>query len=99
LQPALFPIHPKQETKSCCKKGDKKGGCGKEGKDCCSSDQCNPFFSQCPLCAANALVMTKYTVPERVEHWYPREKFMVTHDNVISNYIADIPHPPQAGLA
>ena len=82
---------------SCCAKG-KKGshkGCTEKKDGCCDDRQCNPFFSQCPICAANAVVVKKYILPHDKPVLFTNPEFFLKNDQVISHYQADILRPPQ----
>jgi hypothetical protein len=96
LQPSLLPVkQQKGKVMSCCaKKANKKAGCEK-GKGCCNgNDQCNPFYSQCPLCAAVAIPVAGIALPEQPIEFYTPVKYSVRHQSLHSNYIADLLRPP-----
>jgi hypothetical protein len=96
VQPALLPLHDKQEKKmSCCMKGKQAKNCRSSKDGCCDDNQCNPFFSQCPLCAANAVAPPVAYSYESAPEFYAPLKYFLKNDHVISHYQADILHPPQ----
>lgn len=98
IQPSLFPLRTvTAKDMSCCAKKDKAHkDCPSKNNGCCGGDQCNPFFSSCPICAANALTVKKYTVPQNRPLFYTRREYFSKNDQLISQYQADILHPPQA---
>ena len=98
VQPALFPLHTnKDKVMSCCKKdtGKSHKGCSGKGDGCCGDNQCNPFFSQCPICAANAVTVKGYLVAPNDLAFYTDPVFFSKDNNLIGKYNADILHPPQ----
>jgi len=97
IQPVLFPLHSKGETMACCKTKDKKQqkGCKDCGNEDCNDNQCNPFFSQCPVCAANAVPVKKCMLNTSQPLFFTSAKFFSKDDAIISQYPADILHPPQ----
>jgi len=96
LQPALFPIKVKEEkVKSCCIKKDKKAPkeCSEDG--CCDKSMCNPFFTLCPLCAANGITVKKIVVSYNQSAYFIRQIFFSKDSHLIGQYEADILRPPQ----
>ncbi len=86
---------------SCCNTKGKKPhkGCKDCGGGDCNGNQCNPFFSQCPVCAANAVPVKEHMLPERKPEFFIAMKFFSKDADLISQYPADILHPPQASVA
>jgi len=96
LQPLLLPLPNKEKKEmSCCAKNKAHKNCSKN-KGCCDNNQCNPFYSQCPLCAANATTVKKYTLPPSRPEFYTKQSFQLINTNLISHYQADILRPPQS---
>lgn len=96
LQPSLLPIkQAKGKVMSCCaKKAGHKTGCEK-GKSCCNGDdQCNPFYSQCPMCAAVAIPVAGIALPAQPLEFFTPVKYAVRHQSLQSNYTADLLRPP-----
>jgi hypothetical protein len=76
-----------------------KDGCSKDNSgndDCCGGNQCNPFSSQCPVCAATGVITPKYQLPDGGFDNYIRSKYFSYYHFTISNYQSDILHPPRA---
>jgi hypothetical protein len=97
VQPALFPLHHAMAKQmSCCIKKDKPCKDCSGSDDGCGDNQCNPFFTSCPICAANALTVKAYTVPQDRPVFYDSREYFFKNDRLISQYEADILHPPQA---
>ncbi len=99
VQPFVFPLSEKKEKHSCCamklKEGQKDKGCGSEKDGCCKDGQCNPFYSQCPMCAVTGVVVAKFTIPERPLFYELCQEYFMFSDRIESNFQADITHPPQ----
>ena len=98
LQPTILPLyHASKGVQSCCAKSEKNNkhnGCSKE-KSCCDDGSCNPFFSQCPMCAANAVVTTPFFVVQVKQQYYAQVKFGTYQQYLTNQYEGDILRPPQ----
>jgi hypothetical protein len=97
VQPVFFPLHtPKAKVMNCCKnnKTNTHKGCS-DNEDGCGNNQCNPFASQCPICAANALVVAHYVLPQSGSVFFTSPDFFLKNHQAISQYCADILHPPR----
>jgi len=95
IQPALFPLKMKEEkVKSCCaKKDNAKKDCSDDG--CCDKNSCNPFFSLCPICAASAVTVKQYTLPQSKPFYYSKQVFFSKDTQLTSQYTFDLLRPPQ----
>lgn len=100
LQPALFTLHTnsamsccsKEKTNkakhSCCTKNNDKGDCGDNG-------QCNPFFSQCPICAATGIPTAKFEfTPKTPFEYIAKQKFFSFDQNAVIGFHQDLLRPP-----
>ena len=98
IQPSLFPLKQNDaKVMSCCvnkDKGTPHRGCGKD-RGCCDSGTCNPFFTQCPNCAANAVVHTPFYTHVLAAAYVAAPRFGLLHQNLHSHYLADISQPPE----
>ena len=98
VQPALFPLKPKQEkVMACCKQHAKHGqdkSCPHQSNSCAGN--CNPFFTCCPFCAISFLTEPNCVIQAPVHYIDSRQQFFSSEQWLISNYCADILHPPQA---
>jgi hypothetical protein len=103
LQPALFFSYSEKKGKkmACCLKKDAKekkhtSGCnGGDDDGCCDGGKCNPFFSQCPLCAATAIAAHSYFYAPNHFIAGDGQTFFIKSQAVYSQYLSDILHPPQ----
>jgi len=98
VQPLAWPLHPKAEkVPACCAAKHKGGhrGCTND-KGCCADGNCNPFFTQCPVCAATAVQTTIPAIPARCLVPEGSQKFIIRNDHFFSSYTADILRPPQS---
>jgi hypothetical protein len=98
IQPSLFPLPDKEKkAMACCSKDKTKThkNCPNSSDGCCDNNQCNPFFSQCPLCIANATTVKKYMLPQPKPDFFARPEFFSKNSSLISHYQADILRPPQ----
>jgi len=84
---------------SCCKKAAKDKahkGCSSNNDDC-HGGTCNPFYSQCPICAAAATAVVYKDIIPQQKPAFPIAKEFFTHEQyLISNYHQDILRPPQS---
>jgi hypothetical protein len=98
VQPAISVFMLKEnKVKSCCVKKENKPDKGCSDNDgCCDGDQCNPFFSQCPLCCAIAVIPAKYVLHQSKPVFNLAPAYFSINNDLISQYCADILHPPQA---
>jgi hypothetical protein len=100
LQPALFSLHKREHHKmSCCEKkaGHAKDCSSQDNDDCCGGmGKCNPFFSQCPICAITAVAPTGMTfvAPLHPALLY-KKKFFIRDQSLVSQYQHDILRPPR----
>jgi hypothetical protein len=97
VQPLLFPLpnKEKKEMSCCANKNKAHKACSESNDGCCDNNQCNPFYSQCPLCVANATTVNKYHLPQPKPEFYTLPDFFQKNTQFISHYQADILHPPQ----
>ena len=99
IQPALFPLVVKEKKlMACCKKDNRTAhkGCAGDEKDCCGKGLCNPLYGQCPVCAANAVISTKYLHLRNAYTFYISSEFFIKNDYAVGDYYADILRPPQS---
>jgi hypothetical protein len=102
MQPALFLLHTSgTKIMSCCLKKGKnnthKHQCPKDNNDndCCGGNQCNPFFSQCPICAASGIITAKYYLPGNRFDAYISARYFTYDQFISSQYHSEILRPPQ----
>lgn len=102
VQPALFPVHHKEvKEMSCCAKKHGKNkmpnGCPshKGQNNCCDDGVCNPFFSQCPVCAVAAVSVVQIVAPSSANYFYTKDAFSLYNRHLISEYTAEMLRPPQ----
>lgn len=86
----------------CCgkeKSADaEKGGCHKDAEDtkgCCGDEGCNPFFTQCPSCAAVALPARAAELAARLGDVREVRRYPVFRADALSTYLAEMLRPPQ----
>lgn len=99
VQPALFiiPTATAKEKKvmTCCVKKHHKADCGKEEKkDCCDRGKCNPFFSQCPICALVAVTGNKFPELKFTPVYNIKAQFFSRDQHMKGDYSADLLRPP-----
>ena len=102
VQPALFPIHHKEvkEMACCAKKHGKSkmpNGCPshKSKNDCCDDGKCNPFFSQCPVCAVVAVSTADIEMPAKPAYSFQKDSFSLYRQHMGGEYHAEMLRPPQ----
>ena len=97
VQPVLFPLHrEKEKVAGCCAGKDKRHqNCPTQNKGCCDDNQCNPFFSQCPLCAANAITVAPAIIFQNRNSYYTPQDFFSKDEHVAGQYLADLLRPPR----